>query len=371
MRAVHGLDVWKIVQALVWAMLAVLLAWPLSGIVRASLLAHDHFGLGNFVEVFSQPRHLRAIGNTLLVGAGGMVGAMVLGVTLALLVVRVRLRGRAAIPTLAVLGLVSPPFIGAYAWIVMFGANGAVRRGLMDIGITLPPIYGAGGVMLVFSFKFFPNVFLIVSAALAQVNRSLEEAAEGLGMAPMRRFWRITLPMITPAMSAAALLAFVLSIADFGTPQLIGRGFEVLATQAFQLYAADLGENPGLASALSLVLVALSMGLVVAQRRLLRRDVFHGNALKPRPPARLAGWRRKGGRMQPGGLHFALRFFARMDSAAAADACQRCAAGDVPPQPLQPAAESPRRTGSAPASAGQPPSRGPSRSRTACLGRQS
>lgn len=294
MRAVHGLDVWKIVQALVWAMLAVLLAWPLSGIVRASLLAHDHFGLGNFVEVFSQPRHLRAIGNTLLVGAGGMVGAMVLGVTLALLVVRVRLRGRAAIQTLAVLALVSPPFIGAYAWIVMFGANGAVRRGLMDIGITLPPIYGAGGVMLVFSFKFFPNVFLIVSAALAQVNRSLEEAAEGLGMAPMRRFWRITLPMITPAMSAAALLAFVLSIADFGTPQLIGRGFEVLATQAFQLYAADLGENPGLASALSLVLVALSMGLVVAQRRLLRRDVFHGNTLKPRPPARLAGWRQVG-----------------------------------------------------------------------------
>ena len=291
MRAVHGLDSWKAVQALVWGLLAVLLAWPLSGIVRASLLAPGGVGLGNFIEVFSQPRHLRAIGNTLLVGAGGMAGAMLLGGALALLVVRVRLRGRAAIQTLAVLALVSPPFIGAYAWIVMFGANGAVRRGLMDIGITLPPIYGAGGVMLVFSFKFFPNVFLIVSAALAQVNRSLEEAAEGLGLSPVQRFWRITLPMITPAMSAAALLAFVLSIADFGTPQLIGRGFEVLATQAFQLYAADLGENPGLASALSLVLVALSMLLVVAQRRLLRRDVFHGNTLKARPPLRLRGWR--------------------------------------------------------------------------------
>ena len=140
MRAVHGLDSWKAVQALVWGLLAVLLAWPLSGIVRASLLAPGGVGLGNFIEVFSQPRHLRAIGNTLLVGAGGMAGAMLLGGALALLVVRVRLRGRAAIQTLAVLALVSPPFIGAYAWIVMFGANGVVRRGLMEWGNTQPPI---------------------------------------------------------------------------------------------------------------------------------------------------------------------------------------------------------------------------------------
>ena len=65
----------------------------------------------------------------------------------------------------------------------------------------------------------------------------------------------------------------------------------MLATQAFLLYSADLGENPGLASALSLVLVMLSLVLVVAQRRLLRRDVFHGNQLKPRPPAVVRGWR--------------------------------------------------------------------------------
>ncbi len=287
-------DPWRIVQAAVWLLLALLLAWPLWGILRASLIVGSEPGFGNFVEILRQPRHLRAIGNTLLVGAGGMTGALLLGVTLAFLVVRVRLRGRAALQTLAVLALVSPPFIGAYAWIVLFGANGAVRRGLMEIGITIPPIYGAAGVMLVFSFKFFPNVFLIVSAALAQVNRSLEEAAEGLGLSPARRLMQVTLPMILPAISAAALLAFVLSIADFGTPRLIGRDFEVLATQAFLLYAADLGENPGLASALSLVLVALSMLLVLAQRRLLQRDVFHGSLLKPRPPSTLRGWRNIG-----------------------------------------------------------------------------
>lgn len=288
-----GAGLWRGVQIAVWLVLALLLAWPLSGILRASLTVgvDGQLGLGNFITVFSQPRHLRAIGNTLLVGVGGMAGALLLGIPLAFLVVRVRLRGRTAIQTLAVLALVSPPFIGAYAWIVLFGANGLVRNGLAEIGIAIPPIYGAAGVMLVFAGKFFPNVFLIVAASLRGVNRSLEEAAEGLGLSPARRLFSVTLPMILPAISAAALLTFVLSIADFGTPRLIGRDFEVLATQAFLLYSADLGENPGLASALSLVLVALSLVLVVAQRRLLKRDVFHGNQLKPRPPTALHGWR--------------------------------------------------------------------------------
>ena len=287
-----GADLWRGIQIAVWLLLALLLAWPLSGIVRASLTVGDGaLGVGNFVTVFSQPRHLRAIGNTLLVGVGGMAGALLLGIPLAFLVVRVRLVGRTAIQTLAVLALVSPPFIGAYAWIVLFGANGLVRNGLAEIGIAIPPIYGATGVMLVFAGKFFPNVFLIVAASLRGVNRSLEEAAEGLGLSPARRLFSVTLPMILPAISAAALLTFVLSIADFGTPRLIGRDFEVLATQAFLLYSADLGENPGLASALSLVLVVLSLVLVMAQRRLLKRDVFHGNQLKPRPPAVVRGWR--------------------------------------------------------------------------------
>ncbi len=285
-------DPWRVVQPVIWVILGVLLLWPLSTILLSSVQdAEGVFGLGNYAELLARPRYHRAVLNTLLAGAGGTAGALVLGVTLAFLVTRYRLRGGAALRTLAVLALVSPPFIGAYAWIVLFGANGLVRRFVVDLGIDMPPIYGAAGVILVFSFKFFPNVFLITAAALGQVNRSLEEAAEGLGVPPWRRLFTVTLPLILPAISAAALLAFVLSIADFGTPRLIGRNFEVLATEAFSLYTADLGSNPGLASALSLVLVALSMVLVVLQRRLLRADVFHGSGLR-RPYVTVpAGWR--------------------------------------------------------------------------------
>ncbi len=289
---VRGFDPWRGVQWAVWVILALLLGWPLSTILIASLIGPDGaMGFANYAELLARPRYARAFGNTLLAGAGGAAGAMVLGTTLAFLVTRYRLRGRALIETLAVMALVSPPFIGAYAWIVLFGANGLVRRFVVDLGIDMPPIYGASGVILVFAFKFFPNVFLVTSVAFAQVNRSLEEAAEGLGLAPWRRLVTITFPLVLPALSAGALLAFVLSIADFGTPRLIGRNFDVLATEAFSLYTADLGSNPGLASALSLVLVGVSMVLVVLQRRLLRRDVFHGNALRRPYVVTLRGWR--------------------------------------------------------------------------------
>lgn len=286
-------DIWTFAQVAIWAIMVLLLVWPLSSIVRASLADVDGTGvsIANYLEVLTRPRHLNAIVNTMIAGFGGMIGATLLGGALAYLVTRYKLRGQVLIKTMAVLALVSPPFIGAYAWIVLFGANGVIRNAVVDLGIDMPPVYGATGVILVFSFKFFPNVFLFVATALAQVNRSLEEAAEGLGLPPWRRFYMVTLPLVLPALTAGSALSFVLSIADFGTPRLIGRNFDVLATQAYTLYTADLGTNPGLASALSMVLVAISVALLVTQRWLLRRDAFQGSPLRQPYQVHLKGWR--------------------------------------------------------------------------------
>jgi iron(III) transport system permease protein len=94
---------------------------------------------------------------------------------------RFHIAGGRFVSLLAILALVSPPFIGAYSWIVLFGAGGLVRGFLRDLGINMPPIYGLSGILIVFAFKFYPYVYLMVSGALSNVNRSLEEAAEGWG----------------------------------------------------------------------------------------------------------------------------------------------------------------------------------------------
>jgi iron(III) transport system permease protein len=81
----------------------------------------------------------------------------------------------------------------------------------------------------------------------------------------------------------------VLAIADFGTPRLLGRGFNVLATEAFTLYAAEVGSNMSMAATISVVLVVLSLGFVLAQRYVSRRNIYHGNLINKPVKIRLSG----------------------------------------------------------------------------------
>ena len=283
------LDFWTLMLALAFVVVVVLLIWPLSSIFVASMLdnATREPTLANYARVLGEPFFRTALGNSLIVGVGGMLGAMLLGLPLAVLTTRYVLVGRDVISTLAVLALVSPPFIGAYAWIMMLGRNGFVRALLESIGIEPPSIYGFFGIVLVFSLKFYPFVFLLASSALRTLNPSVEEAAVGLGAGPWRRFTAVTVPLVFPAVSAGALLAFVLSIADFGTPAIIGGKVRVLATTAYNLFTSEMGGNPGLASATSAVLIALSMVVVGLQRWLVSRRNVAGSLIRRPEPKRL------------------------------------------------------------------------------------
>lgn len=266
-------DFWTAVLVLALLVIAALLVWPLWSIFAASFIDNRRggFTLANYARVLGHPYYLAALWNSILVGFGGMLGSLLLGVPLAFVTTRFKIAGRDLIATLAVLALVSPPFIGAYAWIMMLGQNGWIRNLLGDLGITFPSIYGLAGIILVFSLKFFPFVYLMTSSALATINPSLEEAAEGLGAGAWRRFWRVTLPLVFPAASSGAILAFVLSIADFGTPAIIGGETRVLATTAYNLFTNEMGGNPGQASATSNVLIVISLALVALQRWAVRR----------------------------------------------------------------------------------------------------
>lgn len=292
-RARPSFDVWTLVLLLAGAVVALLLIWPLAGVFMASFTDNDSGAptLANYARILGYPYYLRGLRNSLLVGFGGMAGAVVLGVPLAYLTTRYVVVGRDLIATLAVLALVSPPFIGAYAWIMMLGNNGWMRAGLQSIGIELPSIYGPFGILLVFSLKFYPFVFLLTAGALGAINRSLEEAAQSLGAGSRRRFFKVTLPLVFPAVSSGALLAFVLSLADFGTPSIVGGDFRVLSTMAYNLFTAEMGGNPGLASTVSIVLITVSMLFVWLQRWAVRRRHVAGSLVNRPGRQRLRGLR--------------------------------------------------------------------------------
>ncbi|WP_062015449.1 iron ABC transporter permease [Aureimonas sp. AU4] len=286
------LTFWNGVLAFAWALLFVLLLVPVGSVLLSSFFdAAGNPTLANYAAVLTEPRFQQAFLNTLIVGFGGMAGALVLGAAMAFCLSRFHIRGGRFVSLLAILALVSPPFIGAYSWIILFGAGGLVRTGLREVGIAIPTLYGVSGILAVFSLKFYPYVYLLTSGALSNVNRSLEEAAEGLGLTPWQRTLKVSFPLVLPALSAGSLLALIHAIADFGTPRLLGRGFNVLATEAFTLYSAEIGSNLSMATTISVVLVALSMIFVLAQRYMSRRNVYHGNMINKPDRRQLSGWR--------------------------------------------------------------------------------
>jgi iron(III) transport system permease protein len=148
------------------------------------------------------------------------------------------------------------------------------------------------GILIVFSFKFYPFVYLMVSGALSNVNRSLEEAAEGLGLTPWQRTFKISFPMVFPALSAGGLLALIQAIADFGTPRLLGRGYSRPGDRglhgSIRLRSA---RNLSMATTISVILIVVSMAFVLLQRYVSRRNVYHGNMINKPIKIQLTGWR--------------------------------------------------------------------------------
>ncbi|HGG04408.1 MAG TPA: iron ABC transporter permease [Aliiroseovarius sp.] len=278
------IDFWAVVTIITLFVLFVLLILPIFSVFMVSFFdgKTGELTLDNYIKLFTKNYYIAGFKNTLFVGIMGTIGACLIGVPLAFFTARFNIRGKALISTLAILVLVAPPFIGAYAWIMMFGSNGFITNFFASFGINTPTIYGAHGIILVFTLKFFPFVFLMTQTALNAVNKSFEDAAENLGCNVWQRFFKITLPLVFPAISTGAIICFVLSIADFGTPAILGRGFRTLSTIAYSAYTSELGGTPTMAVTISLVMMAISMLALLAQRRILAKRRY-ASALTNRP----------------------------------------------------------------------------------------
>ena len=287
------LDFWSLVLLLSALLLGALLVWPLFEVLKIGLWNEEtqSFTLDFYKKLLTHKYYVGALLNSMIVGIGGMLGACLLGIPLAYFTTRYAIRGRNLISTLSVMALVSPPFIGAYSWIVVLGNNGWLTQAMKSIGIQLPTIYGVHGIILVFSLKFFPFVYLMTASALKNINRSLEEAAHNLGCSPMQRFFKVTLPLVMPAVSASAILCFVLSLADFGTPSIIGRDFRTLSTLAYNQYTSEMGGTPSMAVSISMLMIVISMVAVYLQRRTLRNKSYAGSLLQQHVVQPAAGLR--------------------------------------------------------------------------------
>jgi iron(III) transport system permease protein len=179
---------------------------------------------------------------------------------------------------IGILPLLSPPFVVAAAYVILFGPRGLISYGVF--GQTLN-IFGLGGIWGVQTIAFFPFAYQLIADVLSRSDARLEQAARNLGAGPWQVFRTVTLPLSRPGLGAAIYV-----LEDFGNPALIGGTYTVLPTQAYGLISG-FGDLPG-ATAVSTLLLGLALILYVAKIRLDGGRSFvtvSGRASSmPRPP---------------------------------------------------------------------------------------
>src|SRR3990172_5083534 len=260
------LESWSVVTGLSFLLLVGLLLVPLGRLFWASVVAEGGgLTLRHYAEFLGRPYYSRTIGHSFLVAGLVTLASLALAVPLAWVVARVDIPGKPPLPPLVVLPLVSPPFIGAYSWILLFGRSGYVTTALAALGIAVPTVYGMHGIVLALTLSCYSLAFFLVLGGLLAIDASLEEAAAGLGSPRWRVFRTVTLPVTLPSVLGGALLVFLTAFADFGAPMIIGEGYQVLPTIVYSLFVDEMGGSPSKASTAATVLVACTTALLLLQ----------------------------------------------------------------------------------------------------------
>jgi molybdate transport system permease protein len=197
--------------------------------------------------------------------------SLVLGVPLAWMLARVPFPGRAAVRALVTLPMVLPPVVGGVALLLAFGRRGFVGEALDRLtGVTLP--FTTTGAILAEAFVSMPFLIVAVEAGIRQVDQRYEAAAATLGAGPWMRFRRVTLPLVAPALGAGAALCWARALGEFGATITFAGNFPgKTQTMPLAVYIA-LETNPDGAVALSLILLAVSLLVLIVLRHRLIGD---------------------------------------------------------------------------------------------------
>ncbi|MDR6885646.1 MULTISPECIES: ABC transporter permease [Variovorax] len=213
--------------------------------------------------------------NTLVLALLTAAGTTFLGTLMALMAERGSKRGQGVLRVLALLPIITPPFVVGLGLILLFGRAGIVNQLLENVFGIEPTrwFYGMPGVLVAQLFAFTPIAFMIMRGVVQGIAPSLEEAAQMLRADRRRTFFTITLPLLKPGLANAFLVGFIESIADFGNPVVVGGQFSVLSTDIF-FAIVGAQYDQGRAASLAWVLTLFALGVFALQRGVLGKQNY-------------------------------------------------------------------------------------------------
>lgn len=275
-------DIWKVVSIFILCLYGLFLIYPLYKLLYNAFFFNGSFTLEYFQSFFSQNYYVKSIFNSLKVSVCATALSLAIGVPLAYFYQMYEIKGKTLLQVLIILCSMSAPFIGAYSWIMLLGRSGVITKFIESIiPIRVPSIYGFNGILLVLSLQLFPLVFLYVSGALKNIDNSLLEASENMGCSGVKRFFKIVVPLCMPTIIAASLMVFMRAFADFGTPLLIGEGYQTFPVIIYNSYFAETGSDHNFGAAISVIAIIITAIIFLVQKYINGKFTFTMNALHP------------------------------------------------------------------------------------------
>ncbi len=269
------------------ALLALFIVYPVSKTLSAAFLTEDGlFSPGAFgARVFSDrnfglgclagSQRCGVAWNTLFIGLLTAASTTALGTLMALMAERGSKRFAKPLNVVAMLPIITPPFVVGLGLVLLFGRAGVVNQ-LLEQWFGIAPtrwFYGWFGVWLAQTFAFTPIAFMIMRGVVQGMAPSLEEAAQTLRADAWRTFKTITLPLLKPGLANAFLVGFIESMADFGNPIVVGGQFSVLSTEIF-FAIVGAQYDAGRAASLAWILTLFALAVYAIQRGVLGRQSF-------------------------------------------------------------------------------------------------
>jgi iron(III) transport system permease protein len=257
--------------------------------LKESFFSQGELTLAHYARIFSMPRYLAAVLNSLWVSALTVIGAGAVGTVLALMFWRYTFPFQQVVSQVLLLPIGLPPLVGVFAFQLLYSESGVLPRAIQALfGASLPFSFeGAWAVLLVHIYSFFVHFYLFVYASLSKIDYALVEAARTFGASRAKVFVKILLPLIRPALLSASLIVFVLSMASFTAPLLFASKMPFLTVE---IYNQKIGGEFGIASGLTVLLILTSSSLLFVFEKLndVRMALAQRGALRSVPMKRLS-----------------------------------------------------------------------------------
>lgn len=245
--------------------------------------------LSDYGNLFTSVRWLSAIGNSLYMTLVSTLSCTGMAFLFAYVITRLEVPGKKLFRFVALLPIVSPPFIVALSYIILFGRAGLITYDLLSMNVN---IYGAGGLWVVQTVTFFPYAYAVIYGVLKSISPNLEYAAYNMGASRWQVFRDVVLPLAIPGIAGGALVAAMSVITDFGNPMVIGGGMPLLPSEAYaQIGQAQLQPAAALATALLVPVLALFIvNRFVVGKRSYVTITGKETSLAPYPIAKWVKW---------------------------------------------------------------------------------